>query len=111
MLSVQKWKGVVQKQEAFSVILDTDEAVETFLRAAKVKNPAVYRELQQLDLYVKEFKLHEYCDRNFTRGFEKSSQANPRNEENVSSIVAFFSSLARLFHSQWSLGCLLLFFL
>ena len=85
-------KGRVQykNKERFPVTLETDEAVETFLAAVKAKDPAVYRELQQLDLHVRKFKLHKHCHRNFTRGFTKSSRENPRNEENGSSIVAFF---------------------
>ena len=59
-------------------------------------------------MYIKKFTLHEHCHRNFTRGFTKSSQENPRNEENANSIVAFFWRLARLFHSRWSLGYILL---
>ena len=58
-------------------------------------------------MYTKKFTLHEHCHRNFARGF-KSSQENPRNKENANSIVAFFWRLARLFHSRWSLGCILL---
>ena len=65
----------------------------------------MHREL--LDLYAKEFKRHEYCDRNFTRGFTKSNLKNLRNGENVSGIVAFFRRLSRFFHSRWSLGCIL----
>ena len=57
----------------------------------------MYRELQQLDLYAKELMRQERYHRNFTRGFTKSSQENPRNEENGSGITGFFSHLARFF--------------
>ena len=32
--------------------IETDEAIETFLATAEVKDPAWYRELQQFDLQV-----------------------------------------------------------
>ena len=68
-----KRKGTYKNKKRYPVTIETDEAVETFLEAAKRKDPTMYRELQQLDLYAKEFKRHEYCHRNFTRGFTKSS--------------------------------------
>lgn len=71
----------------------------------KAKDTDMYREL--LDLHVKEFKRHEYCDCNFTREFTKSNFKNLRNGENVSGIVAFFGRLSRFFHSRWSLECIL----
>ena len=51
-------KGRVQRsnQERFPVTIATDEAVVSFLAAAKEKDLSVYQELLLLDLYVKEFK-------------------------------------------------------
>ena len=64
-------KGRVQRnnQKRFPVTVATDEAVESFLAAAKAKDPSMYQELLLLDLYTEEFKRHEYCHRNFTRNF------------------------------------------
>ena len=78
-----------KNKERFPVTIETDEAVETFLAAAKAKDPAMYLELQQLNLYAKEFQRHKHCHGKYTRGFTKSSRENPRNEENVSGIVRF----------------------
>ena len=75
--------------ERFPITLKNDEAVETFLAEAKAKDPENNRELRQLDLSVKEFRLHDHCHRNFTRGFTKSSRENFRKEKNVCSIVPF----------------------
>ena len=77
-------------KERLPVLTETDEAVETFLAAAKAKGPAMYQELQRLDLCAKEFTRHEHVIVNFTRGFTKSSRENARNEENLSGVVAFF---------------------
>ena len=62
-------KGRVQRnnQERFPVTIATDEAVESFLAAAKAKDLSVYQELLLLDLSVKEFKWNENCHRNFIR--------------------------------------------
>ena len=89
MLPVEKGRLQDKNKEYFPVTIETDEAVETFLVAAKAKDPAMYQELQQLNLYAKEFKRRKHCHRNFISGFTKSSRENPRNEENVSSIVRF----------------------
>ena len=51
-------KGMVQykNKERFQVTIHTHEGVETFRVAAKAKDPVIYRQLQQLDLYAEEFK-------------------------------------------------------
>ena len=53
-------KGRVQRnnQERFPVTIATDEAVESFLAAAKAKYASVYQDLFLLDLYAKEFKRY-----------------------------------------------------
>ena len=67
--------------------MEIDEAVESFLSAAKAKDPSMYQDLLQLDLYAKEFKRHEHFHRNFTRGFKKSSRNKQVMEPKVSSCV------------------------
>ena len=74
----QRGRAQSKHKERFPVTRDTDEAVETLQQQLKAKD-AMYQEVQQLDLNAKEFKRHEHCHYNFTR-----------NEENASSIVAFF---------------------
>ena len=74
-------------QERFPVTIETDEAVESFLAAAKAKDPSMYQELLLLDLYAKEFKRREHCHCNFTRGFAKSSRNKQVMEPKVSSCV------------------------
>ena len=53
-------KGSAQRnnQERFPVTIATDEAVESFLAAAKAKYASVYQDLFLLDLYAKEFKRY-----------------------------------------------------
>ena len=82
-------KGRVQRnnQERLPVTIETDENVESFLAAAKAKDPSMYQELFLLDLYVKEFKRHEHCHCNATRGFTKGSRNKQVMEPKVSSCV------------------------
>ena len=82
-------KGRIQhnNQERFPVTIATDEAVESFLAAAKAKDQLMYQGLLLLDLYAKEFKWHEHCHRNFTRGFTKSGRNKQVIKPKVNSCV------------------------
>ena len=49
------------------------DAQRTIKDAAKVKNEKLYTEIHHLDLIAKEFKVHQHCYQNFTRGFSKGA--------------------------------------
>ena len=91
-------KGRIQRnnQERFPVTIATDEAVESFLAAAKAKDQLMYKELLLLDVYAKEFKWHEHCHRNFTRGFTKSGRNKQVIKPKVSSCVPLNTPVEKL---------------
>ena len=74
-------------QERSPVTIATDKAVESFLAAAKDKDPSIYQELLLLDLYAKEFKRHEHCHLDFTCGFTKSRRNKQVMEPKISSCI------------------------
>ena len=57
-------------------MIERDEAEDTIKAAAKAKNPNLYFEIKDVDLFAKELKTHVHCYREFTRGFNKSSRAS-----------------------------------
>ena len=61
------------KYEPYKIV--TYEAQRTIKAAAKVKNEKLFAEIESLDLIAKEFKVHQHCYQNFTRGFNAASSA------------------------------------
>ena len=65
--------------------ITTKNAQSAIKNAAKATDETLYIEISNLDLIAKEFKVHEHCYQNFTRGFShaqssslsSSSQAKP----------------------------------
>ena len=47
-------------------------AVNTIKAAAKIKDPDLYNEIVDLDLFAKEFKYHTKCYNSFTYGYSSS---------------------------------------
>ena len=57
-------------------MIEIDEAEDTIKATAKWKNPNLYFEIKDVDLFQKEFKTHVHCYREFTGGFNKGSRAS-----------------------------------
>ena len=68
-------------------MIERDEAEDTIKAVAKAKNPNLYFEIKDVDLFAKEFKTHVHCYREFTRGFNNGSRASV-NDQNHSDNVS-----------------------
>ena len=77
-------------KKVISVMIERDEAEDTIKAAAKAKNPNLYFEIKDVDLFVKEFETHVHCYCGFTHGFNKTSRASV-NDQNQSDNVSTFS--------------------
>ena len=71
-----KYRVQFKGKEDIPVMIERDEAEDTIKAAAKAKNPNLYFEIKDVDLFAKELKTHVHCYREFTRGFNKSSRAS-----------------------------------
>lgn len=63
-----------KKYEPYKIA--TYDAQRTIKAAAKDKNEKLYAEIESLDLIAKEFKVHQHCYQNFTRGFNAASTSS-----------------------------------
>ena len=72
-------------------MIKRDEAEDTIKAVAKAKNPNLYFEIKDVDLFAKEFKTHVHCYREFTRGFNKSSTASVKNQNQSDNLSITFS--------------------
>ena len=77
--------------ERFPITLKNDEAVETFLAEAKAKDPEKNRELRQLDLSVKEFRLHDHCHRTLHVDLRKVAEKTLGRKKMYVALCHFFS--------------------
>ena len=72
-------------------MIERDEAEDTIKAAAKAKNPNLYFEIKDVDLFAKEFKTHVHCYRQLTRGFNKSSKASVNDQNQSDNVSTTFS--------------------
>ena len=72
-------------------MIERDEAEDTIKAVAKAKNPNLYFEIKDVDLFAKEFKTHVHCYREFTRAFNKSSRASVNNQNQFDNLSITFS--------------------
>ena len=56
-------------------MIERAEAEDTIKAVAKAKNPNLYFEIKDADLFGKELQTHVHCYRKFTRCFNKSCRA------------------------------------
>ena len=71
-----KFRVQFRGKKVIPVMIEIDEAEDTIKATAKLKNPNLYFEIKDVDLFPKEFKAHVHCYREFTRGFNKGSRAS-----------------------------------
>ena len=60
-------------------------AKNTIKAAAKAKNEMFYKEIKDLDLIAKEFKVHKHCYQQYTSGHAFSSRSNLADHKEMSS--------------------------
>ena len=72
-------------------MIERDEAEDTIKTAAKAKNPNLYFEIKDVDLFAEEFKTHVNCYREFTRGFKKSSRNSVNDQSQSDNVSITFS--------------------
>ena len=85
-----KYRVQFKGKKVIPVMIERDEAEDTIKAAAKAKNPNLYFEIKDVDLFVKEFETHVHCYCGFTHGFNKTSRASV-NDQNQSDNVSTFS--------------------
>ena len=72
-------------------MIERDEAEDTIKAVAKAKNPNLYFEIKDVDLFAKEFKTHVHCYREFTRGFNNGSRASVNYQNQSDNVSITFS--------------------
>ena len=78
-------------KKVIPVMIERDEAEDTIKAAAKAKNPNLYSEIKDVDLFAKGFKTRAHCSREFTRGFNKSSRASVNDQNQSVNLSITFS--------------------
>ena len=72
-----------KKYEPYQIT--TYAAENTIKAAAKAKNEMLYKEIKDLDLIAKEFKVHKHCYQQYTSGHAFSSRSNVADDKEMSS--------------------------
>ena len=86
-----KYRVQFKGKKVIPVMIERDEAEDTIKAAAKAKNPNLYFEIKDVDLFAKGFKTRVHCSREFTRGFNKSSRASVNDQDQSVNLSITFS--------------------
>ncbi|MEM7299100.1 MAG: hypothetical protein AAF391_12645, partial [Bacteroidota bacterium] len=70
----KKYRVQIKGKKVLPTQIATNDAVSTIRAAAQAQNEEMYREIKDTDLFAKEFKTHDHCYRQFTRGYTKKSR-------------------------------------
>ena len=68
-----------KKYEPYKIA--TYDASKTIKAAAKDKNDKLFKEIEQLDLIAKQFKVHKHCYQQFTTGYALSARNIEKQDE------------------------------
>lgn len=91
----KKYRVQYKGKRVFPIQIATNDAVCTIKAAAYAKDQDMYGEIKDVCLFAKEFKTHDHCYRDFTRGFTKKSRESVKNQDQdqideVSKGIIFF---------------------
>ena len=87
-----RYRVQFKRKKVIPVMIERDEAEDTIKAATTAKNPNLYFEIKDVDLFVKEFKTHVHCYREFTRGFNKGSTGSVNDQNQSDNISITFSN-------------------
>lgn len=82
----KKYRVQSKGKKVLPVQIATNDAVSTIKAAAQAKNEEMYMEIKDIDLFAKEFKTHDHCYRQFTRGFTKKSRDSLEAQEQLENV-------------------------